>query len=332
MLSVSHLKRRPVQFYRFTGMSVSEFDTLSAQVSAVYPSHRLDRLSRRDRQRSVGGGRRYSLSLEDRLLATLLYMRLYVTGALLSYLFDLHESNLCRERTQRMLPVLQEVLPVPMQDHLLSSLEDKESVSSPPSCKRRKRISTLEELLRVHPELKELVVDATEQEVPKPSRKGRQKTFYSGKSHRPTLKTQVTTCQRLVLHSFGGCPGSLADSTMLKASGVLPAIAAASTEHERSVRLDRGYSGIEKTYDQLQGVHLLVALKGTSRTRVTLLGRMWNQRIVAPLRMQVEQNIGHLKNWRLLAGRYRGLTAHHHAYFQTIAGLHNFKMLKAIQG
>ncbi len=63
--------------------------------------------------------------MSERLLATLLYYRLYVTGTLLSYLFDLDESNLCRERNHRMLPALQEVLPTPMQDHLLSALKTK---------------------------------------------------------------------------------------------------------------------------------------------------------------------------------------------------------------
>lgn len=101
-----------------------------------------------------------------------------MTGALLSYLFNLDQSNLCRERNERLRPVFQAVLPVPMQDHLLAAVEravgSVGSVGSAASAAaggegtRRKRISTLQELLAAHPELEEVWVDATEQEVPKP--------------------------------------------------------------------------------------------------------------------------------------------------------------------
>ena len=49
----------------------------------------------------------------------------------------------------------------------------------------------------------------------------------------------------------------------------------------------------------------MVAIKGTSKAKVSALGEAWNQAMVSPLRMQVEQNIGHLQNWRILEGRYR---------------------------
>lgn len=185
------------------------------------------RKSQCSRQRAVGGGRRFRLSLEDRLLATLFYFRLYLSGALLSYLFDLDESNLCRERNERMLPALQAVLPVPLQDHLLSAVEEAINSSHPnaptPRSRSRKRIGTLKELLEAHPELEDIWADATEQEVLKPhpkvaKGKARKKAFYSGKSHCHTIKTQIVTSGRLIVHLFGGCPGSLHDRQLLFAS------------------------------------------------------------------------------------------------------------------
>ncbi len=160
MLTTKKLRRRPRHFARFTGLSIEEFDRLSLCLQEEYEAQEQQRKSQRARQRAVGGGRRFVLSLEDRLLATLLYFRLYVSGALLSYLFNLDESNLCRERNERMLPALQEVRPTPMQDHLLSAVE--EGSGSGSGSKRRKRIGTLKELLESHPELEEMWADATE--------------------------------------------------------------------------------------------------------------------------------------------------------------------------
>ncbi len=72
---------------------------------------------------------------------------------------------------------------------------------------------------------------------------------------------------------------------------------------------------------------MMVAVKGTSKAKATALGKAWNEAMISPLRMQVEQNIGHLQNWRLLQGRYRAHVENHNSAFSLIAGLHNFKML-----
>ena len=183
MLTVHKLRRQPRHFARLSGLSVEQFDHLVCELAPVYAQQQAAGQERLPRQRARGGGRRFALLLEERLLSTLLYyrlyVRLYVTGTFLSYLFNLDESNLCRERNGRMLPALQAVLPTPRQDHLLSALENQDQDQSP---KRRQRLGTLKELLEAHPELEEVWADATEQEVPKPQDKLRKKQLYSGKS------------------------------------------------------------------------------------------------------------------------------------------------------
>lgn len=354
MLNVSRLRQRPREFARLVGLSVAEFDTLLEAVTSLYQEKEHARLSRETRRRAIGGGRRFALSLENRLPSTLLYYRLNLTNFLLGVLFEIDPSNLWRERQTRMVPVLQEILPVPMQDHLLSTLE-KGSGSGSGSGSAKKRIGTLRELLEAHPELRELCVDATEQQVQVPGAPVARRQSYSGKSHCHTVKTQVTTANRLILHQIGGVPGSCADVSLLKASGVLRAVAAAKTPSRRRahseaqtrarrpqartrrVRMDRGYCGVEKEglahqgrYGTLPAVELLVSLKSTSKAKVTLLGQAWNHCIVSPKRMQVEQNIGHLQHWRLLEGRYRARLQSHNQAFALVAGLHNFKMLGSL--
>jgi len=369
MLNIKKLRSRPRQFRLFVGLSVEEFDQLMAQVVLQYASQEERRLTRSTRRRAVGGGHPFTLTLEARLLATLLYYRLHLTGLVLECLFGLSESNLGRERNQRMMPVLLEVLPIPMQDHLLSALEEKSgkpsssgkpSGSGKPSSsgkpsgstgRSRKRIGTLKELLEAYPELRDLCVDGTEQEVPKPQNKRDKKHFYSGKGHCHTVKTQVTTAKRLVLHIMGGTPGSMADRQMLKASGVLRGISEAASpmkrkarqgkraakKSKRRVRLDRGYSGLEQTgspekceYGSLPGLEVLAALKGSGQKKLTALGKAWNYVLVSPQRMQVEQNIGHLKNWRVLSGLFRADKERHESTFAVVAGLHNFHILGSL--
>ena len=68
-------------------------------------------------------------------MVTLMYFRLYVSYALLGYLFHLDSTNVGREINQRMLPALLSVLPVPMQDEFLGGRDDPlnsgENVSRP---------------------------------------------------------------------------------------------------------------------------------------------------------------------------------------------------------
>jgi hypothetical protein len=73
-----------------------------------------------------------------------------------------------------MLPSLKQVLPGPRQEELLSPTVQAHA---------KKRISTLQELLEAHPEFKEVLLDATEQEVPKPKDKLHWKQGYSGKKN-----------------------------------------------------------------------------------------------------------------------------------------------------
>src|SRR5207253_2456471 len=155
---------------------------------------------------------------------------------------DLDESNISRELNHRLFPVLLRVLPAPLRDAPLrdaplrdaplrdaplrdaplrdAPLRDAplRAVQKDENGKRRKQIRTVEELFQAYPELKEVLVDATEQEVPKPKAKGPRKQRFSGKQHRHTVKTPVTTTTKQVLHVFGGLPGCLADVPLLRAS------------------------------------------------------------------------------------------------------------------
>jgi hypothetical protein len=154
-----------------------------------------------------------------------MYYRLYLTQLLLGYLFNLDDSNVSRV-ISRVRPLLLEVLPVPVQETLLFASDEQ---------KGRKRIATLDELFKRHPEFKEVLIDATEQETPKPQDRVKRRGHYSGKKKRHTSKTQITTTPGgLFLHISHSIAGRVNDLTLLRGSGVLRELPA-----EIDIRLDR---------------------------------------------------------------------------------------------
>ena len=81
---------------------MTQFRVLIQALRPVYAQIEHERLSRPKRKRKIGGGRNFNLSLEERLLVTLMYFRLYSSYALLGYLFNLDGTHIGREINQRM--------------------------------------------------------------------------------------------------------------------------------------------------------------------------------------------------------------------------------------
>lgn len=307
-MRAAQLRKRPRHFKNFTGLDVEQFERLVEAVKAEAARSRSHK-EFLPRQRAVGGGRKAKLEFEDQLVLTLMYYRLYLTQLLLGYLFDLDDSNVSRVIT-KLRPLLLEVLPVPMQESLLFA-NDEQGV--------RKRTATLDELLQRHPEFKEVLVDATEQETYKPKDRARRRGRYSGKKKRHTLKTQVTTSRNgLLLHVSRSIAGKVNDLTLLRGSGVLRELP--SKVH---VRLDRGYDGVEQNYpDRLfHQPH-----KARRNKPLDFIQKLAN-RLQNRFRVPVENALAHLKRFKLLAGIYRGPDQTYDDTFLAIAGLHNFRKL-----
>jgi hypothetical protein len=321
MLTVAKLRRKPQHFHRFTGLTVTEFDQVLTALAPVYEQHRLQERTRRPRQRQVGAGRPFALPLEDRLLLGLVFLRLYLTQSLLAYLFHLDESTVSRELHQRLLPALAEVLPLPSREAPLRDDRGRPTVAPPKGEDQTPpppRIGTLAELLAHFPQVKELFLDTTEQEVPRPSTQPQQTRCYSGKKKRHTLKTQVTTTDQLILHLFGGLPGSVSDWTLLRASGVMPQL-----PEDVEAAMDRSYEGAEGQYP-----HLLVKkpLRTPRGQKLTWLGRAYNQ-MVSRQRVVVEHVIGRVKRYRVMSQEYRGKNEGHEELFALVSGLVNYRAL-----
>lgn len=160
------LRKHPTLFHRFTGMDISQFDELMVKLLPVYNKNEKKRLKRKLRQRAIGGGSQFNLSLEERLIMLLFYYRVYMTQEFLGFLFGLDNSNVSRT-IRHISPLLAQVFRVP---------------------ERKVKLSTAEEEMLIY-----LFVDGTEQPIHRPSKYGKQKRYYSGKKKRHTIKYQVVT-------------------------------------------------------------------------------------------------------------------------------------------
>ena len=313
MLSAARLRKRPKHFHNFSGLSVEQFDTLVAAVAEAQSEQQAnDELRQaKQRQRAPGGGRLPKLGLENQVLVVLIYYRLYITQLLLGYLFDLDDSNVSR-LIGRLQPLLADVLPVPVQETVLFS-----KVSKP-----NKRIGSLEELLKKHPELADVLVDATEQQIQRPKDKHKRKDNYSGKKKCHSLKTQATTSKGgLFLHLSRSVPGKVSDLHLLRASRVLHALPV-----DIDVGVDRGYDSIDKEHPQ----RIFHQPSKARRNRPLDLIQKYLNQTVSTFRIPVEHAFAHLKRFKLLAGIYRGGHNLYDDTFLTIAGLHNFRKLNRL--
>src|SRR3982751_6915919 len=108
-------------FRSFTGLTVEEFDDIyNKEIEKRYCKHEAQRLTKRkERERSIGAGRRFKLDVKNRFLMLLVYYRLYITYTLAGFLFDLDQSNICRN-IQKMEPLVRQCVPIPQKLHRLT--------------------------------------------------------------------------------------------------------------------------------------------------------------------------------------------------------------------
>ena len=164
MLSYDRLSKKPKRFKSFTGLTVQEFDDIyNKDISKRYEKHEIKRLSKRkDRERKkFGAGRHFKLDIKNRFLMLLVYYRLYITYTLAGFLFDLDQSNVCRD-IQKIEGLVRQCCTYPTED----------------IWNNKEASNTTEEVEQYFPGLLSFI-DSTEQQIPRPVDKDRRKMYYS---------------------------------------------------------------------------------------------------------------------------------------------------------
>ena len=63
-MSYARLSKKPLLFRSFTGLEISEFNAIYAEIESTYNEHERKRLSRRKRERKVGAADRPTIQTE----------------------------------------------------------------------------------------------------------------------------------------------------------------------------------------------------------------------------------------------------------------------------
>ena len=87
MISYEKLASKPRAFKSITGLDIDEFERLFEKLVPVWVDHERSRLNRPDRKRAIGGGRKYTLKLRDRLVMVMCWLRLYLNTEAMGFFF-----------------------------------------------------------------------------------------------------------------------------------------------------------------------------------------------------------------------------------------------------
>lgn len=303
MLTVEKLSKKPSLFKSFTGLTVEDFQKLANQMEEAQRNYDKKRLGRPNRQRVIGGGRKFKLLVAEQLLMLLMYYRLYTTYALLGFLFDLDQSNISRN-IDYIKGLFKQFLPLPKR-----LIPD------------RKKLESFAELILWYPQLR-AVVDTTEQAIPRPKDKDKQKRYYSGKKKRHTVKSQVLSNKwGLILDVFSGVEGKRHDFMVIQDSQIdkqLPDLV--------GIEGDRAYQGLEKV---LPGRTCYLPFKASRGNPLTELQR-WINKIINGGRVVIEHSLSWIKKFRILKDIFRNKLNKYPEVFEIIAGIVNLKTMKRL--
>jgi len=279
-MSYQHISRKPRLFKSFFGVTVAEFDALYAKVLPVWSQQELERLSSRQRQRAVGGGRTYTLSLRDRLLLTLMWLKLYLNTDVLGFLFEVDGSTVSRN-VRNLLPTMRRVGEASL------------GWATPPKRGQTKNLSQARE---AHPDLF-AIVDATEQPVRRSRDDDTQRAHYSGKKKRHTRKTQVITNEHGVIRDVSNStPGRTHDLEHFRQSGVRDDI-----PPDVGVLGDAGYQGLHKELPE----HSVGTTHKARRNHPLTQAEKDINREFSSTRIVVENTLAELKHFKVLSHQFR---------------------------
>ncbi len=97
---------------------------------------------------------------------------LYITYTLADFLFDLDQSNICRD-IQKIEGLIRQCIPIPQKIYKIT-----------------KRLKTPETVEKYFPGFLAFT-DSTEQQIPRPINKNRRKIYYAGKKKKHSVKNQI---------------------------------------------------------------------------------------------------------------------------------------------
>lgn len=317
MFTEKSLRTNPALVKAFTGIPAEGFWELVNKVEVRIPGYEYECHDRADRQRAVGGGRKFDQPLVIRIVQVLTYLRLHTPQEVVACLFGGTQTDISRD-LRRLLPLIKQVLPVP---EIWERVEEGEELTE---------IQVLE-LWQLAGD--RALVDATEQPVYRSQDNEERKEYYSGKKKQFTIKTQlVTDGEHHILAISEAVPGAKNDK---KLSDEVETIKRMPQGCE--VDADKGYQGMAKQVtvvtvrneltgeeEQVPCLTVKTPFKKPKGKELTEEQKAFNQQLGA-IRVRVEHCIGWVKNWAIIATRFRCALSIYTNIMQLVCGLANWQ-------
>ena len=224
---------------------------------------------------------------------------MYITYTLAGFLFDLDQSNICRD-IQKIESLIRKCVPIPQKIY-----------------NKTKRLRTPEDVEKYFPGFIAFI-DCTEQQIPRPFDNKRKKNFYSGKKKRHTVKNQIMVNNRgYILHKVGYKKGRKHDYDIYKNNHpVIP--------KEVVNVVDLGYLGIEMDFpEQLSSIP-----NRKKRNLERSQEEKEHNKIHSKKRIVIEHTICRLKKYRILADIFRNKLRKYNKVSDIVAGLINYRIMK----
>jgi hypothetical protein len=298
-MSYPRLSRRPLLFKSFTGLAVSEFDVIAKEIESKYDEHERKRLYNRKRERDVGAGRPFKLKAKERFLMLLVYYRLYITFTLSGFLFDLDQSNICRD-ISIIEPLIKQCIPLPKKLY-----------------KRTRRLRTIDEVEEYYPGFKAFI-DSSEQEITRPKNKRKRKSYYSGKKKKHTIKTQyMVNSEGTILHKTRHDRGRIHDYEIFKNKHP-------TTPLQVENILDLGYLGVQNDFPTVKYV---LPFRKKRKSELSD-GEKKHNRKHSKLRVIVEHTICRIKKFGIMGTKFRNRLGRYDHASDIVSGLVNFRIMR----
>ena len=247
----------------------------------------------------MGAGRPFKLDVKDRFLMLLVYYRLYITYTLAGFLFNLDQSNICRD-IQKIEPLLiRNCLPIPKKIYNITN-----------------RLKTPQEVEKYFPGFLSFI-DCTEQQIPRPIDNKRKKIFYLGKKKKHTVKTQLMVNNRgLIIHKANHKKGHRHDYNIYKKNRPM-------IPNQVVNVFDLGYLGVEKDFpEQLS----FMPNRKKRNLKLTQEEKEYNKDH-SKKRIVIEHTICRLKKYRILADVFRNRLRKHNKVSDIVSGLVNHRIM-----
>jgi hypothetical protein len=309
MKFLEKLNKKPRTFQRTFGLSLKQFGLFINQLENVWVTAEKQRKSHDNRKRNIGAGHPYKFqSLEHKLLIVLLYYKLYLTQEFLGIIVDLDQANVSR-LLKKMSPLIEKAADPELATYL-ESIKNAQSSGV--------RINTLAELVEKYPDLREIAIDAEEQQCYRSKKNEIQKHYYSGKKKRHTAKVQLSVSKSgRILDVSDTYGGSVHDKTVLDKEKTIHKIPT-----KTCIRFDSGYQGARQ---ENSDHYIVLPTKKPKGKDLSKLAKEHNQ-INSRRRVIVEHVISRVKKFRICSDRYRGPIESHNQTVRNVASILNFKL------